>query len=205
MQDFRTSCTPPTSIHQSPKIVDSLLADPALSIHLYQCIDILQLNYFTHPSPGTVGSHLRSRLRLGSGAVSRRFLSRRLREALGFDVRPRRVLASSCTTNHLLSFSRVVSSIVLQGVRRIRRVLASKITDLSALRIHDIISVGQMMINEFLIGNVDYGSQEDNAGCNERESPEWHDPDKIVGEQRSKKSLDMSIHDVETLEYSSPQ
>ena len=64
-----------------------------------------------------------------------------------------------------------------------------EVANLSALGTHDLVSVGQMLVDEFLVCYIDEGRQKDNAGSQEGDTPERHDSDKIVRNQRGGKGL----------------
>lgn len=95
----------------------------------------------------------------------------------------------SCSSNHLLCFGCVGTSVLFHRFEALASVLSSQILDLVRLFTDDIASMFQMRVDQFLVFNVDQRCEEDNAGAEQRETPERKKFDEVVGDKRSEESL----------------
>lgn len=67
--------------------------------------------------------------------------------------------------------------------------LAGKGLDLLGLITDNLCSIGEVVIDKFLVGLVDKGSKEEDRGGNEGQSPEWYNLDQVVREEGTQESL----------------
>jgi hypothetical protein len=70
-------------------------------------------------------------------------------------------------------------------------VVAGELLDLLGLLVDNVGSVGKMMVNEFLVGLVNQGTEEKNRCRDECQTPQWDDLDEVVGEESTEESLEI--------------
>lgn len=84
---------------------------------------------------------------------------------------------------------RVVADEVLGGCRGGRDLLRGELLDLRGLLVDDGGGVGDLLVDELLVGLVDQRGQEEDRGGDEGEAPEGHDLDEVVGGERAEEGL----------------
>lgn len=107
----------------------------------------------------------------------------------GFCGGNRRGGATTSIANILLSLGRVVPNILLCGISGARSVVASELLDLLGLLVDNIGGVGDVVIDELLVGFVNERSHEQDRRGDESKTPQWDDLDQVVGEEGTKESL----------------
>lgn len=68
-------------------------------------------------------------------------------------------------------------------------VVACKLLNLLSLLIYNVRSMTDVVVDDLLVGNVDEWDEEHNRSADQAHSPEWHNLDQVVGEERSNTSL----------------
>lgn len=80
-----------------------------------------------------------------------------------------------CLSNKLLGLSGVLVSGALGGLSSTASVLSGKVADLGGLLVYDIVSIGELTVDEFLVGSIDKRDEE-NGGCRDKtHAPGWSD------------------------------
>lgn len=87
---------------------------------------------------------------------------------------------------------RVVSNVLLGGFGSTSGVVASQLTNLLGLLVCDIGSLGDIVVDNLLVGLVDEWCNEGDDGGKESQTPEWNKLDQEVGDEGSEESLEMS-------------
>jgi hypothetical protein len=78
---------------------------------------------------------------------------------------------------------------LLGGVGGARGVVASQLLDLLGLLIDDLGGLDDLCVDDFLVGLVGEGGEENDGGRNQSETPEWNDLDEVVGDEGAEESL----------------
>ena len=68
--------------------------------------------------------------------------------------------------------------------------VTGKLFDLFGLFAYGLLGIGEMMINELLVGLVNERGEEQDGGRNKCKAPQWNDLDQVVGEESADKCLD---------------
>lgn len=97
--------------------------------------------------------------------------------------------ASSGISNHLLSLGRVVTSVGLDGRGGARRVVGSKVLDLGGLGVGNLRDVVDLLVDDFLVVDVDQGCEVDGRDTDQGEAPEGDKLDEEVGQQGNEEGL----------------
>lgn len=74
----------------------------------------------------------------------------------------------------------VVGRILFHGVGGASGMLTSQVFDLVCLGIHNVGSVCNLVVNDFLVGDVDEGSQVQNRGTDQGETPKRNNLDQPI-------------------------
>lgn len=83
----------------------------------------------------------------------------------------------------------VVAGDIFQAFGGTASVVSSEFTDLSSLRGSNILSVGEVSIDEVLVLDVDEGSEEEGGVADQSEAPKWEPLDEPVGYEGCDESL----------------
>lgn len=67
--------------------------------------------------------------------------------------------------------------------------MAGDLPDLLGLLVHDVRDVGEVVVNQLLVGLVDEGAEEDGGCRDEGKTPERYNLDEVVREEGSEESL----------------
>lgn len=92
-------------------------------------------------------------------------------------------------SNDLLRLQRVVVDVLLRGRRGRRCVLRGDLAHLRGLLVDDAAGVLDLRVDHLLVLLVDQRRQEEQRRRDQREAPEWHDLDEVVGEEGAEEGL----------------
>lgn len=67
--------------------------------------------------------------------------------------------------------------------------LAGKGPSLLGLLVDGVGCIGNVVVNELLVGLVNKRSNEENSGRDQRKTPEWDELDQVVGDECTEESL----------------
>jgi len=98
--------------------------------------------------------------------------------------------ASPGISNYFLGLGGVVTSVGLDGRGGARGVVGSKLLDLGGLGIDNLGDVVELLVDDFLVVDVDQGCEVDARDTDQGEAPEGNELDEEVGEQRDEEGSD---------------
>lgn len=131
------------------------------------------------------GSDTKGVLR-GSGEVL-------LGDRLAGDLLSSRANAALGTANVLLCLLGDVAGVSLEGLCGICGVLRREVLHLSSLGVDNLTGMGQLLVNDLVVGDVDEGDEVDGGHGNQRQTPEGSELDQPVAKEGGKEGLCMSV------------
>ena len=111
----------------------------------------------------------------------------------GFRGGCRRGGAGTSASDHLLSLGRIVSNILLCDIGGARSVVGGELLDLLGLLVDHAGSIGDVMVNELLVGLIDERCKKEDRGGDESKTPQRDDLDQVVREEGTEEGLELLV------------
>jgi len=86
-------------------------------------------------------------------------------------------------SNHVLSLLGVIACICLYGIGCALGVVSSELFDLCSLLRDHVAGIGELLVNDLLVLDVDEGSKVEGNGGDQGKAPEWDPLDQEVGDE----------------------
>ena len=106
-----------------------------------------------------------------------------------------RRISTASGSDVFLRLARVLAGVFLHSTCDLRGVLVGEILDLARLGVRNVLSIGQVLVDELLVVHVDQRGEEDDGGADEAETPKGDDLEKEVCEEGGHASRE-SVDDV---------
>lgn len=86
--------------------------------------------------------------------------------------------------HQVLGLGGVLSSVGLDSLSGLAGVRGGKILDLRSLLVDGSRSAAEVLVDELLVGDIDERSEEQDTVTDQGETPDWHELDEEVGDER---------------------